>query len=222
MKEIKIGDKVRLKDLKELEECYGYALEIGEFANKVVTIKEYFSDFSSNMYCTSEIREYAIYQDMIAEIVEDDDYITYEEFKEEIEKLGFDILSDERSISVIRMDYTFVEVSKKSLGCIDASFSSFPCLGDDNRTEMLDLCMKLTKTPLDKRTREKKYYWRLKGFNNKDSYLNLIDDENSILISSEEDFSYYRTQFTEKEFMDLVEEHGFVAEAFEKVEVEND
>ena len=30
MKEIKIGDKVRLKGLKGLEECYGYALEIGE------------------------------------------------------------------------------------------------------------------------------------------------------------------------------------------------
>ena len=186
MKEIKVGDKVRLKSLEELEECYGYALEIGEFANKVVTIKEYFSDFPSNMYCTSEIRGYAIYQDMIVEIVEDDDCITYEELKKELESFKKDMQK-----SVAECLHGFRENFNYTMS--GGIFGSLPS--------------------------EKKYYWRLKGFNGDVCYFNLIDLE-QITINDKLEFGEYRTQFTEKEFMDLVEEHGFVAEAFEKVEVE--
>jgi len=48
----KIGDKVRVKSIKELEKTYNYVDNMGKFANKVVTISYY--DRSRNSYHIAE------------------------------------------------------------------------------------------------------------------------------------------------------------------------
>ena len=148
------------------------------------------------------------------------EYITTEEFKKEVEKLGYEIRKRRAWLEVYstqhKIQVAFVDVTTPYKLVTDIPFKT------DMTPKLFNLCVRYANTPLDKREPEKKYYLKLdvsdkiKDFHN---YLNYDKDNDYYLTSDEDDWNdYYKVKFTQSE-IDELEKQG-LTKNFRKVEVD--
>lgn len=144
-------------------------------------------------------------------------------FIKEIKSMGFDVKELHYNLAIYEdNDYTLAHISKKEVGVLATDFPNFYGLEHDRKLRLLDLLIEYTKTPIEDRKEEEKYYYRLKGFGDYEYYLNLDleDDVPSKLISGYFQTKYYQTQFTDKEFASLPDD--IKSHNWEKIKVESE
>ena len=98
---------------------------------------------------------------------------------------------------------------------------NYEYLNSSKDYEMIMKVMEYIKTPLDKRTPEPKYYWKLKGlgkYNGCNSYFDLPPFGNGWSLGNNEDL--YNT-FTKTEFKNLKEKLKIELD-FEPIEIEEE
>ena len=144
----------------------------------------------------------------------------YSEFKAEVEKLGWCISGNKYEVYVLNHGGgKLMVINKTDTHALDPSHISYVILTHEDKSALLDLSVKLAKTPLAEREEEKRYYLRfttptlLKNFI-PDGYLNIHRESNELSLSSDrKDTEYFKTIFTESEIsqMDIT--------GFEKIEV---
>ena len=145
----------------------------------------------------------------------------YNEFKEEVEKMGYWVDIDRAPIYVDKSERgeTIIAIGKHKRFSVDPSWSGFHTIPEENQIAIYNLAHALTVTPLAEREEEKRYWLRftiptlLKNFIS-DGYLNIHRETNEVSLSSDKkDTEYFKTIFTESEIakMDIT--------GFEKIEV---
>ena len=145
----------------------------------------------------------------------------YSEFKAEVEKMGWCISGNKYEVYVLNHGGgKLMVINKTDTHALDPSHISYVILTHEDKSALLDLSVKLAKTPLAEREEEKRYWLRfttptlLKDLI-PNGYLNIHRESNELSLSSDrKDTEYFKTIFTESEIaqMDIT---GFV-----KVEVE--
>ena len=155
--------------------------------------------------------------------------MTYEEFKREIDALGFVFEDYVGSVWVEdRERRILAKVDKHYLLCVNMSYVPYLQLNPDVRRNLFDLCVELAKTPLEERELVKKYYLihkliRKRNFNN--AYLHLALNDGSFLTGNESAYInafvkvYTKVQFTLDEIEEIKEKHKVTLEDWELVEV---
>ena len=142
----------------------------------------------------------------------------YSEFKREVEKLGYTFFENKYEVRILDNGACkLIIIDKTDTHVIDPNNVSYITLSHKDKTELLDLSVKLAKTPLAEREEEKRYYLRnasplLRGSGrgylakNKDTL-----EYYALSLKCSEEF--YQTIFTESEIaqMDIT--------GFRKVEV---
>ena len=145
----------------------------------------------------------------------------YSEFKAEVEKLGWCISGNNYEVHVINHGGgKLMVIDKTDTHMLDPNHISYVTLTHEDKSVLLDLSVKLAKTPLAEREEEKRYYLRnvsplLRGSGrgylakNKDTL-----EYYALSLKCSEEF--YQTIFTESEIaeMDIT--------GFYKIEVSND
>ena len=144
----------------------------------------------------------------------------YSEFKAEVEKLGWYISGNKYEVYVLNHGGgKLMVINKTDTHALDPSHISYVILTHEDKSALLDLSVKLAKTPLAEREEEKRYWLRfttptlLKDLI-PNGYLNIHRESNELSLSSDKkDTEYFKTIFTESEIaeMDIT--------GFEKVEV---
>ena len=144
----------------------------------------------------------------------------YSEFKAEVEKLGWCISGNKYEVYVLNHGGgKLMVINKTDTHALDPSHISYVILTHEDKSALLDLSVKLAKTPLAEREEEKRYWLRfttptlLKDLI-PNGYLNIHRESNELSLSSDKkDTEYFKTIFTESEIsqMDIT--------GFEKIEV---
>lgn len=144
------------------------------------------------------------------------------EFIKEVEALGFDTgIFFETGVSV-RTEYggDILKIGSRSVYKIDCFHFAYDNLDTCTREKLFKLAVEYASTPLEEREEEKKYYIRLKGIRDNESYVNLRENDNELSMSTIYQPTNYKTQFTKSE----IERYGLEKfadnELFELVEVE--
>ena len=144
----------------------------------------------------------------------------YSEFKTEVEKMYWCVTGNKYEVHVLNHGGgKLMVIDKTDTHMLDPNHISYVTLTHEDKSVLLDLSVKLAKTPLAEREEEKRYYLRfttptlLKNFI-PDGYLNIHRESNELSLSSDrKDTEYFKTIFTESEIshMDIT--------GFEKEEV---
>ena len=142
----------------------------------------------------------------------------YSEFKAEVEKLGWCISGNKYEVYVLNHGGgKLMVINKTDTHALDPSHISYVILTHEDKSALLDLSVKLAKTPLAEREEEKRYWLRfttptlLKDLI-PNGYLNIHRESNELSLSSDKkDTEYFKTIFTESEIakMDIT---GFCKE----------
>ena len=142
----------------------------------------------------------------------------YSEFKAEVEKLGYTFFENKYEVRILdKGACKLIIIDKTDTHVIDPNNVNYITLSHKDKTELLDLSVKLAKTPLAEREEEKRYYLLnasplLRG--NGRGYLAKNKDTleyYALSLKCSEEF--YQTIFTESEIAQM-DTTGFV-----KVEV---
>ena len=143
----------------------------------------------------------------------------YEEFKNEVEALGFVFEDYVGSVWVEDRECRILaRVDKHYLLCVDMDFCSYLKLTPDVRKNIFDLCVELSKTPLEEREPVKKYYLKHKFL--PEHCLNFHRDDETYFISDLYETGMHQTKFTIDEIKQIKQKHGVTLEDWELVEVE--
>ena len=147
----------------------------------------------------------------------------YSEFKREVEKMGFYIGYSPLYLFVVdRYTERLASISKEFDMWLDTEYQEFSKLPQEQRAALFDLLYVISKTPLEEREEEKKYYLRLvtppilkkqvTEYLRKSEYLEYYTTG----LSKDTGDEKIKTIFTESEIaqMDIT--------GFEKIEVSND
>lgn len=146
------------------------------------------------------------------------------EFIEEVEGLGFDIIRILKTGVNVRTNDGKIVLSAggKNVYKIDCFHDSYDNLDSCTREKLFKLAVEYASTPLEDRVEEKKYYIKLKGIRDNVSYVNLRENDNELSMSTIYQPTNYKTQFTKSE----IERYGLEKfadnELFELVEVSNE
>ena len=153
--------------------------------------------------------------------------MTYEEFRDEVEALGFVLAESVFAVWVEDWECrTLARVDKHNLLCVDMGFLQ---LTPDVRRKLFNLCVGLAKTPLEEREPVNKHYLinKLMGkLSTNNAYLHLDLNDGSFLTGSESAYInifeevYTKVQFTLGEIEKIKEKFGVTLEDWELVEVE--
>lgn len=109
--------------------------------------------------------------------------------------------------------------------------STYTTFGVKHAGELLDLCVKYAKTPIDEREEEEKFYLqKMKSFydyylDEDYAFLNLDINDNTFFLHDVEQGCDCKTQFTQKEIDKMKEEQHTDLSEFKQIpvkEVEND
>ena len=134
----------------------------------------------------------------------------YSEFKAEVEKLGWCISGNKYEVYVLNHGGgKLMVINKTDTHALDPSHISYVILTHEDKSALLDLSVKLAKTPLAEREEEKKYWLRfttptlLKDLI-PNGYLNIHRESNELSLSSDKkDTEYFKTIFTESEIAEM-------------------
>ena len=132
----------------------------------------------------------------------------YSEFKAEVEKMGWCISGNKYEVYVLNHGGgKLMVINKTDTHALDPSHISYVILTHEDKSALLDLSVKLAKTPLAEREEEKRYYLRnasplLRGSGrgylakNKDTL-----EYYALSLKCSEEF--YQTIFTESEIAEM-------------------
>lgn len=143
------------------------------------------------------------------------------EFIKKIEKMGYDI---EIVYDTIRVKYCggiLARIDKVKPYTLDTK-ATFEV---KHVKELFDLCAEYASTPIEEREKEEKYYLRKKenfyeDYDESRAFLNLDTSIDAFSISTINETSIFKTQFTQSEINKIkVEQHTHLAE-FEQIPVE--
>lgn len=85
----------------------------------------------------------------------------YSEFKAEVEKMGYTFFENKYEVRILdKGACKLIIIDKTDTHVIDPNNVSYITLSHKDKTELLDLSVKLAKTPLTEREEEKRYYLR--------------------------------------------------------------
>lgn len=141
----------------------------------------------------------------------------YSEFKAEVEKLGWFVSENKYNVHVITPGGgKLMVIDKTDTHVLDPDHIQYVNLTHEYKSALLDLSVKLVKTPLAEREEEKRYYLRLVtkiDVYEDRRYLNMDIPNEKYTLSENKDDAYYKAIFTESEIsqMDIT--------GFQKVEV---
>ena len=163
------------------------------------------------------------------------------ELREEVQDLGklYDLnLRVREELNYIFIDRcngktfnTVAMLGTKQMYTINTDMFYFFNLPHGLKDDLLNLFVKFVRTPLELRTEEKKYQYRLKekywwiidDFDFGMIYLNLTkneDCEKPLSLNDSADLQLDQTKFTDKEIQEVVKEHNLDLSMFDKIEVE--
>ena len=134
----------------------------------------------------------------------------YSEFKAEVEKLGWCISGNKYEVYVLNHGGgKLMVIDKTDTHVLDSDHISYVSLTHEDKSALLDLSVKLAKTPLAEREEEKRYWLRfttptlLKDLI-PNGYLNIHRESNELSLSSDKkDTEYFKTIFTESEIAEM-------------------
>ena len=144
--------------------------------------------------------------------------MTYEEFKDEVEALGFKVGNFFGTLKIINGNETVAYVHRNNVGEIDTHNYGFEGLEVSEKLKLLDICYQLAKTPPEEREPVKKYYLKHKFIFDKQAYLAKNEKYFWLMIKIKTDADYQ--QFTLDEIEEIKEKFGVTLEDWELVEVE--
>ena len=140
-------------------------------------------------------------------------------FIKEIKSMGFRAKDFEKLIIIVDSNDLFVaKVSKVSWGKISTDYPGFTNLDYVSKLKLLYLLLKYTKTPIEDREEEEKYYLRQMGIGSW-SFLNFNINSQEYGIAGKRDDYTYKTQFTQSEIDEMPECYTHPA-VWEQVRVE--
>lgn len=128
----------------------------------------------------------------------------YSEAKKEIEALSSkynaykDKYTDYFNVFYKNEEVAYLKTDKRYSVTV-WSENNFTKLPFSNKLFMI--MSELAMTPLDKRVEEKRHY--IKMFNNSDGFLNIDTDNGKMSVCDSEEFSPFKTKFTDKEIEEL-------------------
>ena len=134
----------------------------------------------------------------------------YSEFKAEVEKMGWCISGNKYEVYVLNHGGgKLMVINKTDTHALDPSHISYVILTHEDKSALLDLSVKLAKTPLAEREEEKRYWLRfttptlLKDLI-PNGYLNIHRESNELSLSSDKkDTEYFKTIFTASEIAEM-------------------
>lgn len=141
----------------------------------------------------------------------------YSEFKTEVEKLDWCVTGNKYEVHVLNHGGgKLMVIDKTDTHMLDPNHISYVTLTHEDKSVLLDLSVKLAKTPLAEREEEKRYRLRIVanlGFKDDQRFLNLNIEREDYFICSARQSEWVKTIFTESEIaeMDIT--------GFEKIEV---
>ena len=147
----------------------------------------------------------------------------YSEFKTEVEKLDWCVTGNKYEVHVLNHGGgKLMVIDKTDTHMLDPNHISYVALTHEDKSVLLDLSVKLAKTPLAEREEEKRYYLRLNvpAMSPKQAlsvyYLNKHKEAKMCRLGSDVASTSWQTIFTESEIsqMDIT--------GFEKIGVSND
>lgn len=141
------------------------------------------------------------------------------EFIEKVKDLGYDIKISSEDVIIKQNGCIFAMISRTS----PYTMSSYTVFGVKHADELLDLCVKYVKTPIEEREREKekKYYLKLKDSTSAimGEYLNFNKSFNVYFLQNNFQCNGYQTRFTQKEIDGIKKELNTDLLEFEQIEV---
>src|SRR5690625_692009 len=142
----------------------------------------------------------------------------YAGFREEIEKLGYQVDNNlSHNIFVVTSGgKVILSVSKKGAYIINSNHKSFIDLEDLEKERLLGLAWQLASTPIDKRKDEKGYRLKL-PFIKSYGYLNLDEIDGVYELSTEVQANNYQTIFAESEVEELKQNYNLDSFVMEEV-----
>ena len=117
-------------------------------------------------------------------------------------------------------------VNKIYLSRISTDFVAWRNIPDEDKSKLLDLIIKYSKTPIEDREekKEKRYYLKHRylqsSFTNLNDFLSYSASDNKLALSNGINFPKYKTHFTLKEIEEIKEKFDTDLADFELIEVE--
>lgn len=128
------------------------------------------------------------------------------EFIEEMHSLGYRTNVTKREVCVKDINGDFcATVSKKEIGKFSTEYKGFTALETQDRLRLLNLLIKYSKTGIEEREEDKKYYLKQIGINNSWSFLNFNVETQDYTVANREGDCTYKTQFTQTEIDEMPE-----------------
>ena len=143
------------------------------------------------------------------------------EFIKKVKELGYDIKISEEDVIIKRDGCIFAMISRTS----PYTMSTYTAFRVKHADELLDLCAKYAKTPIDERGDKKRYYLYLKK-KNRDfyesiySYLTLHKKDNTFSLDVGVETAGLTSEFTQEEIDEIKKKFNTNLEEFEQIEVE--
>lgn len=146
------------------------------------------------------------------------------EFIEEVEGLGFDIIRIPKTgVNVRTNDGKIVlRAGGKNVYKIDCFHDSYDNLDSCTREKLFKLAVEYASTPLKEREEEKKYYIKLKGIDGGIKYINLDKYPCRITVDTKTETNEIQTKFTKHDIEELCLQKFADSDLFELVEVSNE
>lgn len=147
------------------------------------------------------------------------------DFITEVKKLGF-------KVNVQNINNIWIENSNGSnvayvcrykMYEFDTAFLAFENIPESHKVSLFNLLICYTRTPLEEREEEKKYYLRHKWLaNNNLNYLNLYITKNEYDLESNSNLECFKTQFTKAEIEEIKERFNTSLDDFEQIQVKDE
>lgn len=144
------------------------------------------------------------------------------EFIKKVEELGYDVEISGAEVIIKRNEWIFAIISRTS----PYTMSTYTTFGVKHANELLDLCVKYAKTPIDEREEEEKFYLqKMKsfyedGFDEECMFLKGYTNIRRFFLSNSAQNRFYKTQFTQKEIDKIKEEQHTDLSEFKQIPVE--
>ena len=147
------------------------------------------------------------------------------DFITEVKKLGFKVnVKNIKGIWIENSNGSNVAyVCRYKMYEFDTAFLAFENIPESHKVSLFNLLICYTRTPLEEREEEKKYYLRHKWLtNNNLNYLNLYIIKNEYDLESNSNLECFKTQFTKAEIEEIKERFNTSLDDFEQIQVKDE
>lgn len=146
--------------------------------------------------------------------------LTTKRFIKEVQNLGFEV-AEYMNVILIRLKSREVAlIGKLQIFCVNTEYPSFNNLPEELKEKLYNLIDEYTRTPIEDREEEQKYYLKHKWFTGDIVYLNFRFSE-SYSLNDNNNTEYSKTQFTQAEIDEIKERFNTNLEDFEQIPVED-